>query len=137
MAIQYHPAVGQVLYCDYSGLLYGEMSKRRLVVVVSPKYSQTQDTCVVVPLSITAPPQIRDFHCVLERDPHPKGKPSAKVWAKCDHIMTVSFLRLTGWWTGRAGGDRQYVKLTVTDNDLKAIRKCILCTFGLGGLTLP
>lgn len=136
MGIQYHPKIGQVLYCDYSGLKYGEMEKKRFAVVLSPKYAQSQSVCTVVPLSITPPPLVRDFHYVLEKDPYPKGEPGVKVWAKCDHVFTVSFERLSGWWDERnPDGTRKYEKLFVTEKDITCIRKCVLYALGLGGLT--
>lgn len=135
MPIQFHPKMGEVLYCDFSGLMYDEMSKRRWVVVVSPKYAQSQRACKVVPLSTTAPPVIRDHHCILERDPYPEGTPGAKVWAKCDMLTCVSFDRLTGYWNGKTAGKRNYEKLFVTPADLNAIRKCLLYALGLGALT--
>ena len=50
-------------------------------------------------------------------------------------IMTVSFDRLSGYWDGKIEGQRKYVSLFVTENDLKAIRGCILYGLGLGELT--
>jgi mRNA interferase MazF len=136
MAISYHPKVGQVLICDFEGLKYYEMSKRRFVVVLSPKYAQSQNVCTVIPLSTTPPPRVRDFHYILDKDPYPKSAPDTRVWAKCDHVFTVSFERLSGWWDERdAEGKRKYEKLFVTDNDLTRIRKCVLYALGLGELT--
>jgi uncharacterized protein YifN (PemK superfamily) len=133
MPIQFHPKVGEVLRCDYAGLRAAEMSKRRWAVVVSPRQSQNQQVCIVVPLSITPPPQIQNYHCVLERDPYPEGS-GQNVWAKCDMLMAVSFERLTGYFTGKTDGKRDYVKLFVTANDLKAIQKCMLHALGLSRL---
>lgn len=136
MGIQYHPKVGQVLKCDFTGLKYYEMSKRRFAVVLSPKYAQSQNVCTVIPLSLTPPPHVRNFHYVLEKDPYPYSEPGTRVWAKCDHIFTVSFERLSGWWDERdEEGKRIYQKLFVTDTDLIAIRKCVLYALGLGNLT--
>lgn len=136
MGIQFHPKAGEVLNCDFSGLKYGEMEKRRFVVVLSPKYAQSQSVCTVIPLSTTPPPYVRDFHYILEKDPYPKSEPGTKVWAKCDHILTVSFERLSGWWDGREeDGRRKYQKLFVTPNDLICIKRCVLCALGMGDLT--
>lgn len=134
MALPYHPKPGQFLYCDFTDLRYGEIDKKRFVVVISPKDRGAGDSCTVVPLSTTPPPNIRDFHCILEKDPWPRSS-GKKVWVKCDLVMTVSYDRLSDWWEGKEEGKRNYMKLFVTDNDLKAIRKCVLYALGLGGLT--
>lgn len=135
MPLPYHPKVGEVLRCDYSGLKYTEMNKKRFVVVISPKWLSRGELCTVIPLSTTPPPHIENFHYILEKDPYPRSEPDTKVWAKCDMLMTVSFERLSGWWDDKVDGKRNYVKLFVTDYDLICIKKCVLYALGMGDLT--
>lgn len=135
MGLPYFPKAGQVLYCDFTDLRFTEIDKKRFVVVISPKDRSGDKLCTVVPLSITPPKHIRDFHYILEKDPHPRSALGTKAWAKCDLVMTVSFDRLSDWWEGKVDGKRNYVKLFVTDNDLICIRKCVLHALGMGALT--
>jgi mRNA interferase MazF len=134
MPIKFHPRVGEVLNCDYRGLIYPEMDKPRPVVVVSPDDFKRDYLCTVVPLSTTPPPHIEKYHYVFERDPC-LSPGTAKVWAKCDMIMTVSFQRLSGQWNEKVDGKRVYIKSYLTDEEMSCIRKCILYAVGLGALT--
>lgn len=134
MGLPYHPKPGQYLYCDFTDLRYGEIDKKRFVIVISPKDRGGGDLCTVVPTSTTPPPHIRHHHYILEKDPYPKNS-GDKVWVKCDLVMTVSFSRLSDWWDGKEGGKRNYMKLFVSDNDLNCVRKCVLHSLGMGGLT--
>lgn len=133
MPIKFHPRVGEVLNCDYRGLIYPEMDKRRLAVVISPDDFARDYLCTVVPLSTTPPPKIEKYHHILEKDPYPES--DEKVWVKADMLMTVSFARLSGYHDGKVEGKRQYVKLHVSAHDLACIKKCVLHALGLGGLT--
>lgn len=134
MAINFHPKTGQVLNCDYTDLRYGEMSKKRLSVVISPNHFQREGLCTVVPLSTTPPKHIEKFHHILESDPDPQPS-GAKVWVKADMLMTVSFERLNGVWLEKVDGKRNYLKIYVSDRDLICIKKCCLYALGLGELT--
>lgn len=120
MGITYHPALGEALWCDYSGI-EPEMVKRRIVVVISPKASQRPDLVTVVPISSTEPMIAKPWHVKLKRDPYPKGnKPD--LWAKCDMINVVCFGRLGGYHT-RWNGERKYMKMQVSMDELEAIRE--------------
>jgi uncharacterized protein YifN (PemK superfamily) len=130
--LPYNPKLGEVLRCDYSGLLPGEMAKVRWVVVVSPKSTNTGRLCTVVPISTTAPYIAQHWQVELDQDPYPKGS-GARVWAKCDMIMRVSFARLTAYYDGRTpDGKRNYVNLYVSDDELKRIQAGVLHSLGLG-----
>ncbi len=128
MGIQYHPDLGEALWCDYTGL-EPEMVKRRLAVVVVPKSSQRPRLTTVIPISTTPPEAVRPWHVLLERDPYPQGT-KGEVWAKCDMLNVVSFDRLWGYHY-RWNGARKYQKMQVSLTDLKAIRKGILASLGL------
>lgn len=124
--LPYHPKAGEVLRCDYSGLVAPEMDKVRWAVVISPKFLNRPNLCTVVPLSTTAPLQPQAHHVLLSNDPdpHPSGDP---VWAKCDMLMTVSYYRLTKWWEGKTpDGKRNYVTIMVSGQDLGRITE--VCT---------
>lgn len=132
--LPYHPKQGEVLRCDYGGLVPPEMDKLRWVVCISPKFINRRDLCTVVPLSTTAPANPQAYHVLLDRDPDPKpsGDP---VWAKCDMVMTVSFARLSAYWNGRGpDGKRCYVALHVSGAELGRIRQATLAALGLANL---
>lgn len=134
-SLPYHPQAGEVLRCDYRDLIDPEMSKVRFVVVVSPKFLNRPNLCTVVPLSTTAPLHTMGYHVMLDKDPHPNGKPGVVVWAKCDMLMTVSFARLTAHFDGRrADGKRNYVNLSVSAKELGQIRQGVLYSLGLSHL---
>lgn len=128
MGIQYHPDLGEALWCDYTGL-EPEMVKRRLVVVVVPRASQRPHLTTVVPISATPPEVIRPWHVRLGRDPYPKGTKD-ELWVKCDMLNVVCFDRLMGYHT-RWNGKRQYQKMQVSLPELNAIRAGILASLGL------
>ncbi|WP_083965276.1 type II toxin-antitoxin system PemK/MazF family toxin [Dokdonella koreensis] len=128
MPIHYHPALGEVLWCDYKGM-EPEMVKKRLSVVVVPKSVQRPRLTTVVPISATVPEFVRPWHVRLERDPYPKGsKPD--LWVKCDMLNVVSFDRLDGYhyrWNGR----RQYQKMQVSLDELRRVRAGVIEGLGL------
>jgi uncharacterized protein YifN (PemK superfamily) len=132
--LPYNPNPGEVLRCDYRGLVPPEMDKTRFVVVVSPRLRHRKDLCTVIPLSTTAPDYPQPFHVQLAQDPYPKSAPGTVVWAKCDMLMTVSYARLTQYYDGRhpQTGKRAYVTLRVSPEELRAIRIGMLHAVGLG-----
>jgi mRNA interferase MazF len=128
MAIDYHPSLGEALWCDYTGI-EPEMIKRRLAVVIVPKACSRKGLTTVVPISTSPPEVIQPWHVRLERDPYPKGKKGAEIWAKCDMFSVVSFQRLWGYYT-RWNGRRQYQKMSVSLADIQAIRQGVLNALG-------
>lgn len=130
MAITYHPAIGEALWCDYSGI-EPEMVKRRLVVVVAPRASQRFNLTTVVPISASPPNEAKPWHVKLQRDPWPKGD-KADLWVKCDMINVVCFHRLSGYHF-RWNGARKYAKMQVSLMELRAIRQGVSLALGLEG----
>lgn len=131
VGIQYHPSIGEALWCDFSGQ-EPEMVKRRLVVVIVPKACQRPQLTTVVPISATRPEVVRPWHVKLDRDPYPEGT-KTELWAKCDMISVVCFDRLSGYhrrWAGR----REYRKMQVSMNELTAIRNGVLAALGLSNV---
>ena len=135
MGLPYHPKVGEVLWCDYKNLVPPEMEKKRLAIVISPKFINRTDLCTVVPISTTAPKVAQNYHHRLEADPLPTSPEGTVAWAKCDMVMTVSFGRLSGWWGEKKDGKRIYQSLYISDADLIAVKKCVLFGIGMGSLT--
>ena len=131
--LPYHPKQGEVLRCDYSGLVPPEMTKIRWVVVISPKFLGKRELCTVIPLSTTAPNPVESHHVKLDKDPAPKAS-GVDVWAKCDMMMTVSFSRLTAYWDGKIDGKRNYVSLHISALELGKIKLATLAALGLAHL---
>jgi len=128
MGIDYHPDVGEALWCDYTGI-EPEMVKRRLAVVIVPRASQRHRLTTVVPISCAKPEVVRPWHVMLGRDPYPKGNKS-ELWVKCDMLNVVCFDRLWGYHT-RWNGRRKYQKMQVSLVELEAIREGVLSSLGL------
>jgi len=127
MGINYHPDLGEALWCDYSGR-EPEMIKTRIAIVIVPRACQRSRLTTVVPLSTTPPRLVRPWHVRLDRDPLPEGG-ADEVWAKCDMINVVSFDRLRGHfrrWRGR----REYHKMRVSLKELQSIRQGVLNALG-------
>lgn len=132
--LPYHPKRGEVLSCNYSGLIPPEMDKVRSAVVVSPKFLNRPNLCTVIPLSTTPPRTPQPYHVLLDRDPDPHGARGAVVWAKCDMLMTVSFARLTAYWVGKTNGRRNYVTVSVSNLELGRITQGMLAALGMSHL---
>lgn len=128
MGIQYHPDLGEALWCEYTGM-EPEMVKRRLCVVIVPRSAQRSRLTTVVPISATPPDVVMAWHVKLARDPLPNSK-VAEVWVKCDMINAVSFNRLSGNYI-RWNGERKYQKMKISMDELKAIRAGVRAALGL------
>ncbi|MFC4725271.1 type II toxin-antitoxin system PemK/MazF family toxin [Glycocaulis abyssi] len=138
MAINEHPEIGTVLMCDFDiGFREPEMVKRRPVIVVSPKIRARPGLCTIVALSTTAPDPVMQYHCRVGMPGRlPDRFKAGDVWVKGDMIAAVGFHRLDLIRIGRTpDGRRRYCFDTVSDDDLKKIRKAILAGIGLAGLT--
>ena len=136
MALQYHPDLGTIVICDFSGIR-PEMVKRRPAIIISPRFRTRNGLCTVVPLSTTEPSLIMPYHYRLTVAPSlPAPYDSPFHWVKCDMLATVSFRRLNLPFNGRdATGKRQYDTRVIGTDDLNQIRKCILHAIDLSFLT--
>lgn len=138
MAIKEHPQLGSLLTCDFDqGFREPEMVKRRLVVVLSPKIEARPFLCTVVCLSTTAPKLIMPYHCQIDIRPVlPAHFASDGLWVKGDMVYSVGFHRLD---LVRIGKDRQgqriYYFSSLSDQNIKKIRECVLRGMGLSTLT--
>lgn len=138
MALTYYPSPGEILLCNYhTGFIEPEMTKRRPVVVVSPRLRRRGELVGVVPLSTTEPQSVDPHHCrlVLEK-PLPRPFESPVMWAKCDMLATVARSRLDRFKAGREGGARIYLSGKVTPAQLRDLKAAILCGLGLDSLTI-
>ncbi len=57
------------------------------------------------------------------------------TWAKCDMIATVGLFRLDRVMLKNRFGQRTYVSPKITDDDLNAILRGVLCSINLKDLT--
>lgn len=124
MSLQYQPRAGEVVRCDFHGMIEPEMVKKRDVVVLMP-HKQNRQLVTVVPLSTTAPHPPQAYHHALSRDPRPDGGTMRSVWAKCDMLYTVSLERLEMHYTRSRRGGRQSVRISLPQDDFAAIRRCV------------
>lgn len=125
MAINYPPRIGTILFCDFHGTVFPEMDKKRPVVVLS---CISNNLCIVVPLSTTAPISPRPWHYLLRTpDPLPSPFDAVQHWVKGDMVSTVSFSRLRLPSRGKDRlGKRIYDIRIISDKDLQEIRRCVV-----------
>lgn len=138
MAINEHPAPGIILMCDYgSGFIVPEMVKRRPVVVISPKITARAGLCTVVPLSTTAPDPIMQYTCQIDLPSQlPDWLDKEDVWVKADMVAAVSLSRLDFIRLAKNNqGKREYCFTPISLENLKKIRRAVLCGMGLSQLT--
>lgn len=131
MAVRFHPSKGQVLICDFSGMKFPEMQKRRPVVVISPRHrNQPSGLCTVVALSSSPPAVKADFHEKLILD-LPNKYANDFHWVKGDMVYRVSFERLYAFHEGKDNcGKRIYFDIHLNDKDLRTTIDCVL--YGIG-----
>lgn len=137
MPIQFHPEPGTILVCDFKDLEPPEMCKRRPVIVLSPRLKRKSGFCTVAPFSTTDPWPPAAYHYRLRTSPRlPEPYTSEYHWIKADMLYTVSFKRLYLMSNGKdSSGNRIYDVRVVSDEDLRAIRACVLHGIGLPSLT--
>lgn len=138
MAIQEHPDLGTILMCDYqTGFVEPEMVKRRQVIVISPKIAARPGLCTVVPLSLTAPDPVMQFHCQIDLpDQLPGWMQKNDVWVKADMMAAVSLKRLDFIRLAKdKQGKRIYCHTPVSAENLKNVRAAVLASLGLAQLT--
>lgn len=132
--LKIYPKQGQILICDFKGMIYPEMCKVRPVVVISPNgiHGGKVNLCTIVPLSSTQPRVIKDYHVKLTSYILPKPYTNPVMWAKCNMIYTVSFDRLFPFKVSKnTEGKRLYVNYYVEQWDLENIKRAVVCGLGL------
>lgn len=130
MALKFQPRAGQVVRCDFRGMIEPEMIKIRDVVVLA-RHKHNSRLVSVIPLSTTAPKPPQPYHHLLSKDPSPDGTNMHDVWAKCDMVYTVSTERLEMHYTRTRRGDRESEKVFLPTVDFEAIKKCVAIALGL------
>ena len=138
MGLKYYPRPGEILVCDYNtGFIEPEMTKRRPVVVISPRLRRRAGLVCIIPLSTTAPDPAEAHHCRLElASPLPRPFDSPVMWAKCDMLATVAHTRLDRFKAGRKEGARVFLSGALDADQLKAVKAAMLCGLGLSSLTI-
>jgi mRNA interferase MazF len=131
MALQYPPDRGEVLVCDFNGLLPHEMKKIRPCVVLSPRIRQRANLATVVCLSTSLPDSIEDYHEELNFDPpYSKRFSSPTMWVKGDMVYSISLARLTRPHIKSPEGKREYKPRILNETDFNTVLKCVLCGIG-------
>lgn len=132
MGISYHPPRGTILICDFSGFKPPEMTKRRLVIVISPQISARPWLCTVVALSTTQPKKVMPYHYKFTIDPPlPSPYNSPFQWLKGDMIYSISFDRLNLPFKGKDSAGKRIYDCRIIDEELmKIVQACVL--YGLG-----
>ena len=137
MTLQIHPEPGTIVICDFRGMESPEMTKRRPAIVISPRLRSRTGLCTVVPLSTTPPKHVMGYHHRLTMAP-PLPAPFSEdhAWVKGDLVYTMSFARLRLPFDGKdASGRRAYDIRVLDEDDLRAVRACVLHGLGLSALT--
>lgn len=126
MALAFQPKDGAIVMCDFKGLVEPEMVKTRPVIVIR-KHRHNSKLVIVVPLSTTAPPALKDYHVEL---PSSLGD-SGSCWAKCDMVYTLSIERLDRIKRKDRSGNRHYVTLYAAAEQLTEVRTAVRSALGL------
>lgn len=134
MSIKFAPEIGTILICDFKGYAEPEITKRRPVVVVSPRMKDRWGLSTVVPLSTTSPRPIKGYHYKLvTAPPLPYPYDSDFHWVKADLIATVGWDRLSLPFDGTkdAQGKRVYDQREISAEELAEIQACVKRALGL------
>lgn len=126
MAINFYPRAGQIFICDFNKFEPPEMTKKRPVMVVSPRLPNRAEIVTIVPLSTTAPRKPVAYAVLLSKDYNPTGTGQRQVWAKCDMVLNVGRHRLTSYKTGR----RKHVTPEASGDDLRRVRRGVMAGLG-------
>ena len=93
MPITFVPRRGIMLVCNFDmGRVAPEMTKKRRVLVVSPRSYNRGHRCVVVPFSATKPHTVQAPHVFFAA--HSYKVLTKDVWAICECLTSVSCDRL-------------------------------------------
>ena len=132
MPLRYPPKPGQILICDFRGYLEPEITKKRPVVVVSPR-SRSDRICSVVPVTHSAPMPLMEYHYLLPPSSIPiPGEEDRDQWVKCNLISTVSLDRLHYIGLGKdESGKRKYFYNRLENRCIEAIRDCVKFALGM------
>lgn len=130
MPLLFFPRAGQIFICDFTDFREPEMTKKRPVIVISPRLPYRSELVAVVPISTTAPRHALPFVVALSKNYHPTDADKPKTWAKCDMVTNLCVKRLDAFKVGR----REYAYPTLTPEDLRAVREGVIHGLGLWDL---
>jgi uncharacterized protein YifN (PemK superfamily) len=131
--MSFFPRMGSLLMGDFSDLKEPEMTKKRPVIVVSPRLPYRSELVAVVPVSLTAPRHALPFCYKLSKNYHPNEPDDLPCWAKADMVTNIALRRLNGFKIGRRKWD--YPKLSPADLD--GVRRAVMCGLGLDLIESP
>lgn len=137
MPLTYAPKAGTVIVCDYGkGFRPPEMVKRRPAIIISPQIQGRPNLCTVVPISTSRPDRVMSYHLELPNLVLPEPFNGGPNWVKADMVFAASFNRCDLIRAGKdETGRRHYNLICITDEELKAVRRAVLCSIGLSHLT--
>ncbi len=124
--IQYVPAPGRVVMCDFTFLRKPEMQKERRAIVVSKRFEAVRGRCKVVPVSKAQSNAGHPLHHEFLPGSYPFFHANEPVWAVCDHVYTVGLGRL--WQVNIA--HKPYIS-GISEADLAAIRVLLGTSLGV------
>lgn len=114
--IQFHPKKGTVLICDFRGNEVPEITKKRPVVVITPRLPHRENLATIIPLSTTPP--LYDVPYVVKLTGYYGNDPQRpQQYAKCDLVCSVSFRRLDRIKVGY----RKYIAPELIEEDFNAV----------------
>jgi uncharacterized protein YifN (PemK superfamily) len=127
MPLTFVPDPGDVLMCDFEGLTPPEMTKKRRVIVLSPK-SRTHfpETFLVVPVSKTPPVPPQNHHCEFKARAYDFFHPTESVWALANMLTCVKRSRLD-----RIKINNRFTAARIRKADLLAVRQAVLHAMGM------
>jgi uncharacterized protein YifN (PemK superfamily) len=129
MPLNFHPASGAIVICDFStGFQPPEMVKVRPVVVISPR-RRTGQLATVVPLSSTPPAVFESWHYAIPAGAYPPAR--GPMWAKCDVVATVALARLDRIKTRDRAGNRVYQIFQLGPVEMAALQAAVKAGLGL------
>ena len=104
---------------------------------MSPRIRARAKLCTVVCLSSTAPDHVQQYHCLLDIRPElPPPWDSNGIWVKGDMIYSIGFHRLDLIRLGKDRlGTRIYRMDTISAEQMKLVKSCVLRGLGLSTLT--
>ena len=115
------------MMCDFTvGSIPPEMSKKRHVVVVSPRRRRLSGGHLVVPFSTVKPDLVERHHVRFAPNCYKFFRVDTEVWAKCDMIRHVSHLRLD-----RLYSDEGFITPLLLAEDLQRIQRGMLAALDL------
>ena len=138
MGLEYHPAQGAILKVRFDDAFEEpEMVKTRLCVVLSKAMKGRGKLVTVVPLSLSEPETVRDWHTQLDIPFRlPKSWGDKTRWVKGDMLYAAGFHRCDLLRLGKdEGGKRIYQTEALPAEDLARIQLCVLHGLSMGGLT--